>query len=141
MNNESRFSLIADLNEESGDGVARNMDGKSSGTINAIVPLLGFSLGETSGPSLSGSKNKGKALQGSRLRKKGENRKIIEEQGDHKVVMVEENWDPNIMVVEGESMSNKLGLKFLEGGPSFFVPPEPSTVKWGKFRDQNHHGL
>ncbi|KAK8260303.1 hypothetical protein V6Z11_D13G113300 [Gossypium hirsutum] len=71
----------------------------------------------------------------------GENKKITEEKGNHRVVVVEENWDPNIMVVEGESTSNKSGLKFLEGGPSSSVPPEPSTVKWARFRDQNHHGL
>ncbi|PPD81930.1 hypothetical protein GOBAR_DD21147 [Gossypium barbadense] len=147
MNNRSRFSLIADLNEESGDGTAGNMDGKSSSTINAIMPRLGFSLGEASGLSLSRSKNKRKELQGSGLRKKGlngalgENKKITEEKGNHRVVVVEENWDPNIMVVEGESTSNKSGLKFLEGGPSSSVPPEPSTVKWARFRDQNHHGL
>ncbi|MBA0816773.1 hypothetical protein Gohar_001400 [Gossypium harknessii] len=181
MNNGSRFSLIIDLNEESGDGTTGNMDGNSSSAINVIMPRLGFSLGEASGSSLSGSKNKGKALQGSGLRKKGlngvkfgssgpqqksnqvkepheetslhkigtmvafhklgENKKIIEEKGNHKVVVVEENWDPNIMVVKGKNMSNKSGLKLLESEPSSSVPPEPYTVKWGKFRDQNHHGL
>ncbi|KAG8472183.1 hypothetical protein CXB51_036508 [Gossypium anomalum] len=176
MNNGSRFSLIVDLNEESGDGTTGNMDGKSSSTINAIMPRLGFSLGKANGSSLSGSKNKGKSLQGSGLRKKGlngvkfgssgpqrkkshdetslhkirtmvafqalgENKKITEEKGNHRVVVVEENWDPNIMVVEGENMLNKSGLKFLKGGPSSPVVPEPSTVKWGKFSDQNHHGL
>ncbi|MBA0549349.1 hypothetical protein Golob_020385, partial [Gossypium lobatum] len=181
MNNGSKFSLIADLNEESGDGSDGNMDGKSSSTINAIMPRLGFSLGEASGLSLSRSKNKMKELQGSGLRKKGlngvkfgsngpqqksdqvkqsreetslhkigtmvafqalgENKKITEEKGNYRVVVVEENWDPNIMVVEGESTSNKSGLKFLEGGPSSSVPPKPSTVKWAKFRDQSHHGL
>ncbi|KAK5785846.1 hypothetical protein PVK06_040467 [Gossypium arboreum] len=70
-----------------------------------------------------------------------ENRKIKEEKGNHRMVEVEENWDLNIMVAEGESMSNKSGLKFLEGGPSSSVLPEPSTVKWGKFKYQNHHGL
>ncbi|MBA0733156.1 hypothetical protein Gogos_017194 [Gossypium gossypioides] len=156
MNNGSRFSLIADLNEESGDGTAGNMDGKSSSTINAIMPRLGFSLGEASGLSLSRSKNKRKELQGSGLRKKRLNgvkfgssgpqqkvktKKITEEKGNHMVVVVEENWELNIMVVEGESMSNKSGLKFLEGGPSSSISPEPSTVKWVKFRDQNHHRL
>ncbi|MBA0729876.1 hypothetical protein Golax_025513 [Gossypium laxum] len=129
------------------------MDGNSSIAINAIMPKLGFSLGEASGSSLSGSKNKGKALQGSGLRKKGLNgvkfgssgpqqksdqvkesheetslhkfrtmvtfhalsenkKKITEEKGNHRVVVVEENWDPNIMVVKGKKMSNKLGCSF-----------------------------
>ncbi|TYG95437.1 hypothetical protein ES288_A11G267900v1 [Gossypium darwinii] len=70
-----------------------------------------------------------------------ENRKIKEEKGNHRMVEVEESWDPNIMVAEGESMSNKSGPKFLEGGPSSSVLPEPSTVKWGKFKYQNHHRL
>ncbi|PPD86725.1 hypothetical protein GOBAR_DD16340 [Gossypium barbadense] len=119
MNYGSRFSLIVDLNEESGDGTTGNMDGNSSITINAIMPKLGFSLGEASGSSLSGSKNKGKALQGFGLRKKGLNGVKFGSSGPQQksvqvkeVVVVEENWDPNIMVVKGKKMSNKLGCSF-----------------------------
>ncbi|MBA0632849.1 hypothetical protein Godav_001521 [Gossypium davidsonii] len=95
---------------ESGDGTTGNMDGNSSITINAIMPKLGFSLGEASGSSLSGSKNKGKALQGSGLRKKGLNGVKFGSSGPQQ--KSDQNWDPNIMVVKGKKMSNKLGCSF-----------------------------